>query len=161
MFQVRKSRFCGISVTYFQCCLMSETQVLTSVSNLFIYLFIYLFIWRGGSSNHFLEGGGFIWKEDLFFNGWGFIFKWGGGGCPMEEHQLWWGDFQKKSWDGGVPLMPPHYGKPCFLSNIYILCYSQATKIKDLYSNKKITMYNRSQIQSTGWRLWNTNKKTM
>ena len=42
-----------------------------------------------------------------------FMFQWGGvvfqmGGCPMGGHRFWWGDFEKKSLEGGAPpSMPP------------------------------------------------------
>ena len=42
MLQERKSRFCGISTTFFQCCFISETQVLMTVSN-FSELFLHKF----------------------------------------------------------------------------------------------------------------------
>ena len=35
MLQVRKSRFSGISAIFFQCCFMSRTEVLITVSNFF------------------------------------------------------------------------------------------------------------------------------
>ena len=35
MLQIRKSRFCGISVIFYQCYFMIETQVLMAVSNIF------------------------------------------------------------------------------------------------------------------------------
>ena len=78
MFQVRKSCFCGFSVIFFHCCFMSET--LMTVSNFCFF-----------SVNHFLERG--------------FIFWWG---LPHGGHWLWWGGFQKKSWDrrGHLPAPP-------------------------------------------------------
>ena len=51
-----KSRFCGISAIFFQCCFMSETQILMAVSDFFAFF----------SRNHFLEGGfTFPWWEPL------------------------------------------------------------------------------------------------
>ena len=49
--------FCGISAIFFQCCFMSEAQVLMTVSDLFCFFFwkgALLFKW--GAS--FLSGGG-------------------------------------------------------------------------------------------------------
>ena len=41
MLQVRKSRFCGISAISFQCCFMSETQILMTVSNFCNFSFFF------------------------------------------------------------------------------------------------------------------------
>ena len=41
MLQVRKSRFCGISAISFQCCFMSETQILMAVSNFCNFSFFF------------------------------------------------------------------------------------------------------------------------
>ena len=41
MLQVRKSRFCGISAICFQCCFMSETQVLMTVSSFCNFSFFF------------------------------------------------------------------------------------------------------------------------
>ena len=116
MFQVRKSRFCGISVTYFQCCLMSETQVLTSVSNLFIYLFIYLFgggvlviiFWKeedlSGRRIYFLMGGA------SFLSGGGVGV--GGGGAPWRSISFDGGIFKKNHGMGECPSCLPTMGNP-------------------------------------------------
>ena len=82
--QVRKSRFCGISDIFFQCCFMSEAQVLITVSNFFCFF----------SKNHVLEGG-------FTFQWMGFIFKWVGD-TP-------WGGSIGFDGGGGVacPLPPP------------------------------------------------------
>ena len=64
MLQVRKSRFCGISVIFIQCCFMSETQVLMTVLD-----FSGFFSW-----NHFPEGS-FHWGRGFQLGA--FIFKWG------------------------------------------------------------------------------------
>ena len=47
MLQVRKSRSCGFSVFFFQCCFMIETQVLMTVSSFSGFF----------CGNHFLKGG--------------------------------------------------------------------------------------------------------
>ena len=58
MLQVRKSCFCGISAIYFQCCFMSEAQILMTISD----------FW-GFFRNHFLEGGfAFQWLKKII--GW-------------------------------------------------------------------------------------------
>ena len=58
---------------------MSETQVLMTVPNLFVFI----------SRNYFLEGA-------LLFNGKGFILSGGHG-----RHQLWWVGFKKNHGMGG------------------------------------------------------------
>ena len=106
MLQVRKSHFCGISAIFLQCCFISETQVIMTVSNFFLFFF---------SMINFLEGC--------------FTFQWGAsffsGGCPMEGGGINFdgGILKKKSFDGGgAPShAPPHYGKHC----IYINCNIQ------------------------------------
>ena len=60
MLQLRKSYFCGISVIFFQCCFMSETQVLMSFP---------IFRFSGFCSrNNFLEGGFTFQCGDVFFS---------------------------------------------------------------------------------------------
>ena len=57
MFQVRKSsRIFGISAIFFQCCFISETQILMVVSTFSDFI----------SRNHFLAGG-FICKSGVVF----------------------------------------------------------------------------------------------
>ena len=81
MFQVRKSsRIFGISAIFFQCCFISETQILMVVSTFSDFI----------SRNHFLAGG-FICKSGVVFQLGGLhfliylfihfflIFFWGGG----------------------------------------------------------------------------------
>ena len=57
MFQVRKSsHIFGISATFFQCCFISETQILMVVSTFSDFI----------SMNHFLTRG-FIYKSGVVF----------------------------------------------------------------------------------------------
>ena len=96
MLQVRKSCFCGTSATFFQCCFMNETQVLTTISNSFLFF----------SRNHFLKEG------FTFQRGVGVKEGARGGGGHGRASALMGGGF-KKSWDRGVPPpcpLPPHYG---------------------------------------------------
>ena len=44
---MRKSRFCGISTMFFQCCFMSETQVLMTVSDFFGVFFLETALFNG------------------------------------------------------------------------------------------------------------------
>ena len=46
MLEVGKSRFCGIPTIFSQCCFMSETQVLMTVSNFFVS-FLEIVTWKG------------------------------------------------------------------------------------------------------------------
>ena len=46
MLQVRKLRFCGISAIFFQCCFMSETQALMTVSDFWVF-FLGIIFWKG------------------------------------------------------------------------------------------------------------------
>ena len=65
MLQVRKSRFSGISAIFFQCCFMSRTEVLITVSNFFGFFFQESFpgrglcfsMWRGGGGPFLLGAG--------------------------------------------------------------------------------------------------------
>ena len=87
MLQVRKSRFCGIAVIFFQCCFLSETQVLMTVSDFGFF-----------SRNPFLKRGFIFQREVLHFQ------------AEVAPH----GDI---SFDGrggfvGVPPMPPTMGNP-------------------------------------------------
>ena len=93
MLQVRKSHFCGISAIFLQCCFISETQVIMTVSN---------FFWGFFSMINFLEGC--------------FTFQWGAsffsGGCLMEGGGINFdGGILKKKimwWRGGtLPCSPP------------------------------------------------------
>ena len=85
MLQVRKSFFVEFVSFFPQCCFMSETQVLMTVSNFFVLF----------SRNHFLEGS--------------FTFQWGN--APL-GHQLWWGVFKKiMGWEVPFLCPPSHYGK--------------------------------------------------
>ena len=86
MLQLRKSRFCGISAIFLQCCFMSETKVLMKVSD-FSGVF---------SRNNFLEADFTFQCRDLFFS-------WGGGASFLSEVVLHGdgigfdgGGFQKK-----------------------------------------------------------------
>ena len=67
MLQVRKSRFSGISAIFFQCCFMSRTEVLITVSNFFVFFFQESFPGRGLCFSMWGGGGG------------GVFFKWGRG----------------------------------------------------------------------------------
>ena len=59
MLQVRKSRFCGISAIFFQCCFKSKTQLLLmTVSDFSGFC----------SRNNILEGGFTVQCGDLFFS---------------------------------------------------------------------------------------------
>ena len=53
---MRKSHFCGISANFFECCFISETQLLMEVSD-FFYFF-------SKNKNRFLENG-YILNEDI------------------------------------------------------------------------------------------------
>ena len=96
MLQERKSRFRGISAIFCQCCFMTETQVLMTVSNFFGCF----------SRYHFLEG------ASLFNSiGSSFIFKWGEG--APRGHQVDGGEFQKNyGLVGGVCQFLPAMGNP-------------------------------------------------
>ena len=89
---MRRSRFCGIFVIFSQCCFMSETQVLMTISD-FLGFFL----------------GVIFWKSYLFFNG--------GASFLSEGHHM-----GRISFDGGgskkiigrrAPrqCLPSHYGK--------------------------------------------------
>ena len=94
MLPVKKSRICGISVIFLQCCFMSVTQVLMAVSR-----------------NHFLEGDRTFQYETSFLSG---------EGCPKRGLFLGGGGDESKiiSWDGGMtlpcPLHFPTMGNPEF-----------------------------------------------
>ena len=98
MLQVRKSFSCGISAISFQCCFMSETQVLMS------FQFFGLF-----SRNHFLEGG-FIFQ-------WGASFLGGGRGHPLGASVLMWRGRGSRNHRMGKSV--PHYRKPCILIELF------------------------------------------
>ena len=66
MLLVEKSRFCGISAIFFQYRFMSETQVLMTISDFFVF-FLGIISWKGA----------------LLFNG-GLHFNWGEEGCQWE-----------------------------------------------------------------------------
>ena len=78
--------FMEFLLSFFQCCFMSETQVLMTVFN-FSWFF---------SRNHFLEGG-FTFQCR---GGGGVIFGWEvsflSGESAPRGHRFWWGEFQKK-----------------------------------------------------------------
>ena len=97
MLQVRKSCSCGICAIFFQCCFMTETQVLITASDFSEFF----------SRNHFLEGG-FALQWRVVFQLRSFIFKWGmprwGGGASVlmgrvSKTIVEWGD-------GGAPMPP-------------------------------------------------------
>ena len=94
MLQERKSRSCGISAIFFQCCFMIETQILMTVSDFSGFF----------SRNHFLEGGlTFQWGVCLSVRG-RTSFLSGRGG---------WALHGGIGFDGAPsPCPPPHYGKP-------------------------------------------------
>ena len=83
MLQVRKSRFCGIAVIFFQCCFFEWN---TSINDSFRFWVFFLGI--------------LFWKGALFFNGRCFIFK--QRLHPMEASVLMGGGV---SW--GFPPCPP------------------------------------------------------
>ena len=108
MFEVRKSRSCGISAIFFQCCFMIETQVLMTVSDFSRFF----------SRNHFLEER-FTFQWEVCFFRWrmGFIFKWGGGGAPCPMRGIGFdggaGRFEKNRKMGEArPPCPPTMGNP-------------------------------------------------
>ena len=81
--------FMEFLLSFFQCCFMSETQVLMTVFN-FSWFF---------SRNHFLKGGfTFQCRGGLIF-GWGVSFL--SGESAPRGHRFWWGEFQKKYGIGG------------------------------------------------------------
>ena len=59
--------------------------------------------------------------EGCFMFQWGgLFFRWGasflsGGGAPWEGIRFGGGAFEKNRKMGGLPPMPPHYGKPCWV----------------------------------------------
>ena len=74
-------------------------------------LFLGIVSWKGASC--FNGGGGGV----VFQIEGGFIFKWGGAphGWSISFDG---GVFKKKCRMGGVPPMPPNYGKPCPLPGV-------------------------------------------
>ena len=86
---MRKSHSCGISATFFQCCFMTETQVLMTVSDFSVIFFYESF---PGRWLHFSVGGGFVFQIG------GFIFKLG-------WHRFWWGRGVSKKIVGCPPTM--------------------------------------------------------
>ena len=105
MLQLRKC-FCGISTIFFQCCFMSETQVLMIFSDFFFCFF---------SRSHFLEGG--------------FIFQWG---ASFLGASALMGGVQKKSSDGvSSPCPPPTMGNPTS-ENIFCTCLKRLMETNTL-----------------------------
>ena len=92
MFQVRKSRFCGISVIFSQCCFMSETQVLMTISDFWDFFLRIIF-----------------WKGYLFFNGRvSFLSE----GHPMRSISFDGGGLKKiMGWRAPLQCLSSHYGK--------------------------------------------------
>ena len=94
MLQMRKLRFCRIFANFFQCCFMSETQVLVAVSDFLDFHFL------GNSSR---MGTSFFNDKVCISVGVGFIFRCDGvlrGGINFDEI------FFKKHAIGGTPPAP-------------------------------------------------------
>ena len=114
MHQVKKSHSCGISAIFFQCCFITEIQLLMTVSNF------------GGffSRNHFLEGSFTFQWEGCFSDGGPSFLSGGKGGGHHWGHHFWWEGFSKKiaGWEGHPPLW-----EHCF---VWFFFYWNIIKIK-------------------------------
>ena len=105
MLQVRrKPRLCGISVIFFQCCFMSETQLLMIDSDFFFFF----------SRNHFLKGAFTFQLEGDFIFKCVFV---GGGEAPHGGISFDGGRALKKVMKTShAPHHVPHYRKPYIVS---------------------------------------------
>ena len=105
MLQVRrKPRLCGISVIFFQCCFMSETQLLMIDSDFFFFFFFY----------HFLKGAFTFQLEGDFIFKCVFV---GGGEAPHGGISFDGGRALKKVMKTShAPHHVPHYRKPYIVS---------------------------------------------
>ena len=110
MLRLRKSHFCGISVIFFQCCFMCETQILMTFSNFGGFFFLESFPGRGFYCS--MEGGSFLsagallggrFSGNHFLKG-GFTFQWRGGSFLSGRVPHSWGI----SFDGGEGFKKNH-----------------------------------------------------